>query len=116
MPQLDYKAQAVQLQCFLTDATTHAGQRSHCQQRASKLDAATLAQTWILGLLQHPDATLTQLAHTSQQLGVAITRQGLDARVTPWLVMDLALLFAAALRTLRQPQRLPLAIFAPFSA
>ena len=116
MPHLDYKAHAAQLQSFLTDTANHAGQLSHCQQRASKLDAATLAQTWILGLLQHPEATLDQLTRTSQQLGVAITRQGLDARVTPRLVMDFALLFAASLRTLRHPSRLPLAVLAPFSA
>jgi DDE family transposase len=116
MPTFNYKAQVTQLQTFFTTRATEAGQVSRCQQRASKLTAATLAQTWILGLLARPTASLEQLAQTSQQLGVSITRQGLDARLSGHTVMYFALLFAASLERFRQQQRLPLAIFAPFSA
>jgi hypothetical protein len=79
------------------------------------LDGSSFAQTLVLGLLETPSASLNQLAHVASRLGVVITCQALDERLTAQAVMFLADLFGTSLRHFQQQQRLPLDILQRFS-
>src|ERR1700730_15792728 len=63
-------------------ATAHARSSGFCQ-RQSKLDAATFCRGLILGWLERPEGSLSQLAQMVTACCVAISPQGLDQRFTP---------------------------------
>jgi hypothetical protein len=69
-------------QCVTETARQHAHSSGFCR-RTSKLDAATFCEGLIFGWLQHPQATLGQLAQMVAAGGVSVTPQGLDQRFTP---------------------------------
>jgi hypothetical protein len=50
--------------------------------RTSKMDGISLLRTLTFGFLQNPQASLSQLCQTAQDVGVHISRQGLDERMT----------------------------------
>ncbi len=47
-------------------------------QRESKLTGSKFMQTWVLGFLQHPKASLNILCQMAADLGVEITKQGMQ--------------------------------------
>jgi hypothetical protein len=51
-------------------------------QRRSKLDGAGLTQTLVFGFLANPQATWEELSQTAATLGLDISAQGLDERLT----------------------------------
>jgi hypothetical protein len=116
MPTHYYKRQAECIERFVNEDARQSAAITHFVQRDSPLDGPTFAQTMILGLLETPDASLNQLAHVASRLGVAITRQALDERLTPSAVMFLADLFRLSLTRFHQHQRLPLAVLQAFQA
>lgn len=61
-------------------------QESRVIQRERKFNAATLARTFILGFLEKPRATETDLAQTAALCGVRVTPQAVTRRFTPALV------------------------------
>jgi hypothetical protein len=69
-------------QAITTTATAHARSSGFCQ-RESKLDAATFCRGLILGWLDTPQASLSQLAQMVTTCGVTVSPQGLDQRFTP---------------------------------
>jgi hypothetical protein len=69
-------------QCVTETARQHARSSGFCR-RTSKLDAATFCEGLIFGWLQHPQATLAQLAQMLAAGGSSVTPQGLDQRFTP---------------------------------
>lgn len=116
MPIAHYTRQARQIQQFLSASIEEANQISGFEQRQSKLDAHTFAQSVILGLLQTPDASLNALAYTSSRLGRLVSRQALHARMDARGVMLLAGLLQHALHFDAVRARLPLPLLQPFSA
>src|SRR5712671_28740 len=94
----EYTMRAKQLQEFLGAGAQRAGQESGFVQRASKLSAAVFVQTLVLGLSGTPTASLSELAEYSQQLGVAISGQGLHERLNGRAVKFLQMMFEQALR------------------
>lgn len=70
------------LQTLLTTTADRLATSTGCIRRHRKLSGATLVQTLVLGWLQHPAATLHELAQMAATLGVAITPQGIDDRFT----------------------------------
>jgi hypothetical protein len=73
---------AQKLHQFFDPERIHAAARtSGFVQRTSKLDGYIFLKTLVLGFIQHPRASLTQLAQTCLDLGVTISPQGLDERL-----------------------------------
>jgi hypothetical protein len=100
---------------FTTTATTLA-RATKFVQRESKLTGAGFAQTLVFGFLDEPAATLNDLAQTSAELGISISPQGLDERLTPQAVEFLKQMFQQSLASFRNTVPLDLAFLAPFPA
>lgn len=66
--------------------------------RRRKLDAVTLATTFVLSLMANPRAGDHELVETAARLGVTITRQGLRQRRTVALEQALKGLFERCVR------------------
>jgi hypothetical protein len=67
---------------FQADEVNLAARKAKVVIRTSKMDGVSLLQTLTFGFLQNPQASLSQLCQTAQDVGVQITRQGLDERMT----------------------------------
>jgi hypothetical protein len=70
-----------------------AGEVSSVIKRRRKFDAISLAQTFVLGFLQNPEASDEDLAQMAALLGVSVTPQAIDQRHTWPLVSFLEELF-----------------------
>ena len=51
-------------------------------QRKRKLTASAFAKILVFGWLENPDASYTDLAHTARLLGVEVSRQAIEKRMT----------------------------------
>lgn len=100
------------MQMILTTIPDKAAIDTGLVQRKRKLTGSVIAQTLVLGWLQNPEASYHQLAQTAQTLGVTVTRQAIEQRLTPQTAETLkATLDAAIDETLEiapDPQALPL--------
>jgi hypothetical protein len=88
------------LRTVLIEQAQLLAQQRGCVQRVRKFTGASLVQTMVFGFLQHPDATVEDLAQTAAGLGVHISPQALDRRWTPALADCLGACLARALRVL----------------
>ena len=70
------------MQTVLTTVADSAARESGFVQRASKLTGALFAQTLVLSFLANPASTREELAQTAAALGLTITPQGLDQRLS----------------------------------
>lgn len=70
------------MQTVLTSVADTAARSSKFVQRTSKLTGALFVQTLVLGFLANPRATREQLAQTAVTLGLTISPQGIDNRMT----------------------------------
>jgi hypothetical protein len=70
------------LQQVLTEEAQRQGRTTHWHQRRGKLDAATFVQTVVLGWMEQPHATLSQLTQMAATLGVRVTGPALSQRFT----------------------------------
>jgi len=84
------------LQLLFGKSAKAAGQASEVIQRKRKFDEQSLAKTFVLGLLQNPEADDEELAQMAAQCGVEVTPQAIDQRHTPKLVKFLEELFRNA--------------------
>lgn len=84
------------VQELLSTKIDEADELSGYSQRERKLSAQVLAQTLILGWLGNPKASLNELAQSSQALGVPVSGQALQNRMTDRAVMLLAALLLPA--------------------
>lgn len=86
------------LQQHLTVTATEAAQVTGCVQRVRRFSGATLVQTLVLGFLEAPDASLSELCQLAAARGVSISPQGLAHRFTPELAATLQLVLAGIVR------------------
>lgn len=70
------------MQTVLTTVADTAARSSGFVQRASKLTGALFTQTLVLGFLADPDSTREDLAQTAAALGLQISLQAIDQRMT----------------------------------
>src|SRR5438067_8140369 len=70
------------LQTVLTSLADAAARATRFVLRQSKLTAALFTQTLVLGFLANPHSTREELAQTAATLGLSISPQGLDQRMT----------------------------------
>jgi hypothetical protein len=85
-------------------------------QRGSKVSGAHWMRTWVFGFLETPDATLNELAQVSTDLGVALTAQGIDGRLTESAERYLATMFRRCLGLFREHQAVPIEVLNRFTA
>lgn len=70
------------LRTVLTTTANRAARATRFVQRRSKLSGAKFVQTLVFGWLANPEATYEELAQTAATLGVRISPQGLEQRLT----------------------------------
>ncbi len=70
------------MQTVLTTVADAAARATGFVQRCSKMTGALFTQTLVLGFLANPEATREELAQTAAALGLTISPQGLDQRLT----------------------------------
>ncbi|MCI0705760.1 MAG: IS4 family transposase [Planctomycetia bacterium] len=84
--------------------------------RQRKFTPMSLAQTFVLGFLQKPNASDEELAFVAAQAGAVDTPQAIDQRQTPKLAAFLEELFRRAVRVVIQAERVLAPILERFAA
>ena len=107
LPQVPEKMQTI-LQTVPDEVAPQTGY----VKRNRKLTGSALAQTLVFGWLEHPEASYQQLTETAATLGIQVSRQALEQRLTPETAEMLKLTLEAAitetLEVASRPQVLPL--------
>ena len=85
------------VQSLLGEWADEAEEESGVIQRKRKFTARTLAQTFVLGFLQRPNASDEELAQMAGLCGVSLTPQAVEQRFSPRLVAFLEGLFGRAM-------------------
>jgi len=85
-------------------------------QRESKMTGSKFLQTWVLGFLQHPKASLNMLCQVAEDLGVEITKQGIQKRLTPSAAQFMEEMFECGKTALQNKIPIPLALLMQFEA
>lgn len=100
----------VGLQQLFDVVAEEAAAESGVIQRKREFTAHSLAQVFVLGHLQHTNASPEQLARVAAQCGAAVTSQAVDQRYTPRLAMFLEAIFRKAItfRVSREESLAPL--------
>ena len=111
----DVSTLAPKLHTFFTQTAQAVARTSGFVTRSSKLTGALFLQILTFGFLGKPDASLTDLVETSQELGVTITKQGLQTRLEE-AVPFLQTMFQQALTLFQHTLRLDLTALHSFSA
>jgi hypothetical protein len=70
------------LQKIFGEAADNLARETKFVQRESKMTGSKFLQIWVLGFLQHPKASLNVLCQVAEDLGVEITKQGMQKRLT----------------------------------
>src|SRR5436853_3801752 len=112
---LDVTTIAPKLQTFFTEQADKIARATQFVQRQSKLTGALFLQTLVFGFINEPKASLTSLIEMSDDLGVEISKQGLQERIQkaePFLKQ----MFQASLALFRNDLPLDVAILKQFSA
>ncbi len=102
---------------FFTENAEQTARETEFVQRTSTMTGSLYLQMWVLGLLDMPQAALSQLAEFCEdQFGLHITTQGIDDRLHAAAVTFFMTMFALALRLFRQTVRIPITILTQFRA
>jgi hypothetical protein len=99
---------------FFGEEANQVAQKTGFVRRVSKVTGAHWLQTWVFGFLETPTASLNQLAQMSEDLGVALTAQGLDERLTAAVVPFMAEMFRKGLELFRQSHTLAVEVLDRF--
>jgi len=89
---------------------------THFVQRQPAVNGAVFAQAMVFGCLEQQTPTLAHWAQVCLDLGVAVTGQGFDTRITEYSVAFMTRLFQASLAAFRGQVALPLPVLAQFTA
>jgi DDE family transposase len=116
MPHNHYKVESDRLQTFLESCAKQVGQASGFARRTSKVNSAIFAQTLILSCMAEPEASLNQMVQWSEDLGVQVSAQGLDKRLTQRAVDFLSGLLEQAVSLFRRQAGLPSVALQQFSS
>lgn len=104
------------LQTLLTTTADALARRTGFVQRTSKLTGALLAQTLVFGWLAEPHASLDALAQTAAAVGVGISAQGLDKRLSEAAATFLDDLLRAAVHLVIAAEPVAIPLLERFSA
>jgi hypothetical protein len=103
------------IQGFFTTTAERLARATGFVQRQSKVTGAHWLQTLTWGFVEKPDASLNDLAQASEDLGVAVTPQGLHDRLTDSAVDFAKAAFQQSLDLFRQEQSLPVELLERFT-
>jgi hypothetical protein len=103
------------IETFFTQTADQVARTEGFVERVSKLTGSLFLQTLVFGFLDQPDASLTGLTDTSQDLGVTVTKQGLQTRIEN-AVGFLTEMFQHALALFRNELPLDLKVLQQFTA
>lgn len=85
-------------------------------RRTSKLTGSGFLAIWVLGFIQHPQASLNLLCQVAADIGVHISKQGMQQRLTPFAVTFLERMFEHSKAVLQNRIPIPLALLMQFTA
>lgn len=91
-------------------------QETNFVQRESKMTGSKFLRTWVLGFLQHPEASLNILCQVAADLEVSITKQGMQQRLTPAAVDFLEEMFEHIKAELQNKIPISLSLLTQFTA
>lgn len=111
----DIRTLAPKIQTFFNQTANQVARTTGFVERASKLTGALFLQTLTFGFLADPNASLSGLVETSQDLDVTITKQGLQTRITH-AVPFLKEMFQQGLQLFRNSLPLDLKLLQQFTA
>jgi Transposase DDE domain len=100
---------------FMTEADRLAHQTG-LVQRESKLTGPLLLLILVAGFIQHPTASYNILAQVAADHAVCVTRQAVQARLTPAAIAFFQAIFQRSIVVLQQQVRLPIPILTQFRA
>jgi hypothetical protein len=85
-------------------------------RRVSELTGGVFLQVMVFTCIEHQKVTLKQFAQGCLDVGVEITAQGFDERISPESVTFMEAMFRQALAIFRHEQGLPLSLLQQFTA
>jgi hypothetical protein len=85
-------------------------------QRESKMTGSKFLLVWVIGFLQHPKASLNILCQVAADIGVSITKQGIQKRLTPATVEFFEEMFSYAKAMLQNKIPISLELLTQFTA
>ena len=84
-------------------------------QRQSKLTGNLFLQIFVVGFLEHPSASLNYLCQVAEDLGLAISKQGIQKRLTSAAVTFMKVMFEQAKEVLQNQVPIPLTLLTQFA-
>jgi Transposase DDE domain len=103
------------MQTVLDDVPDQNARATGFLKRRRKLTAAVFVKTLVFGFLANPHASLDELTRVAKTLGVTITPQALDERLTPAAAEMLRLVLQAAIDAMITADPVSLAILDRFT-
>ena len=100
---------------FISQGVEAIARKTKFVQRKSELSGQSFLQTTVFGCIEKQQTSLNELAQVSADLGVKITAQGLDQRITDKAVAFLKQMFSRAIGQLRNQVPLPLEVLQQFN-
>jgi hypothetical protein len=85
-------------------------------QRESKLTGSKFLLSWVVGFVQHPKASLNILCQVAEDIGVRVTKQGMQKRLTQAAVKFMEEMFERVRAALQNRIPIPLALLTQFAA
>lgn len=101
---------------FFGETVHSVARQTQFVRRESRLDGLTFLKAMVFGFIERPHASLNGLAQVCFDLGVEITPQGLDERITTNSVAFLKAIFAQAIEMFQNSLPLSLPILQQFTA
>ena len=105
-----------QLQQFCGEKADQVARETQFVQRQSKMTGSKFLQIWVQGFLERSEASLELLCQVAEDLGVPITKQGMQQRLTPAAVTFLEAMFEHSRVTLQNEIPLALELLTQFTA
>jgi hypothetical protein len=113
---IDVAGMGQALQEFFKETADKTARETKFVQRESKMTGSRFLLVWVTGFLQHPTASLNLLCQVAADIGVSITKQGIQKRLTPATVEFFEEMFRYAKTMLQNKIPIPLELLTQFTA
>lgn len=113
---IDVAGMGQSLHKFFKKTADQAARETKFVQRESKMTGSNFLLVWVVGFLQHPRASLNILCQVAADIGVSITKQGIQQRLTPATVAFFEEMFRYAKATLQNKMPISLELLTQFTA
>lgn len=102
------------LQALLTSKADELGRQSGFIQRQKKFSGSSFAQTLVFGWLANPQSTMEELSQSAANVGVTVSRQGINERFSRLAASFMGSLVQEALKTVVYGKRVATPILSRF--